>query len=75
MKIIKYEVIPSPDGEKDTYVIWADCGDTKRHGFVLPPKFEKPTHAQVSIENLMFWFKLPVEAEKIMSHFNKEILK
>ncbi len=68
--IKKYKILPSNDGEKETYVIWADCG---RAGFSLPPIFERSkfgaTHAESMVYNLTQWYGLPIEEEMIMSHF------
>lgn len=47
--------------------------------FSLPPTFECSPLGRIQAEQLIFnlteWYGLPVDAEIIMSHFTKEILK
>lgn len=75
MNIVKYDIIP----HEETYVIWAQYGTTKRQWFSLPPTFANCSIGKIEAEQLVFnltrWYGLPVDAEIVMSHFTKEILK
>ena len=73
MKITKYDVATF----HTEYSVWAMTEDGG--AFELPPTFQKTKTGKLEAEQLVFnlteWYGLPVDEEKIMSHFNKEILK
>mgnify|MGYP003442337363 CR=1 FL=1 len=73
MKITAYDVATF----HTEYSVWAMTEDGG--AFELPPTFQKTKTGKLEAEQLIFnltvWYGLPVDKEKIMSHFNKEILK
>lgn len=70
MNITGYDIQESHNGEKYIFKIWAV---TQKAPFSLPPVFDGGSIGKIEAEQLVFnltqWYGLPVDAEKIMSHF------